>query len=145
MTLAEWKKNEWLVEHLSRRQEINHLFRLIERDLKDCRNKKLSLDWRFNIAYNAALQCANAALAAEGFRAAKDSHHFRVIQSLKFTLEINDKTIRKFDVFRKKRNISEYDRAGSVSIAEFDEMIALAEFLYKSASSWIKKNHTDLV
>ncbi|HNQ81930.1 MAG TPA: hypothetical protein PKI53_12575, partial [Candidatus Aminicenantes bacterium] len=75
----------------------------------------------------------------------KDSHHFRVIQSLKFTLEINDKTIRKFDVFRKKRNISEYDRAGSVSIAEFDEMIALAEFLYKSASSWMKKNHADLI
>ena len=57
----------------------------------------------------------------------------------------NDKTIRKFDVFRKKRNISEYDRAGSVSIAEFDEMIALAEFLYKSASSWMKKNHADLI
>ena len=145
MTLAEWKKNEWLAEHSSSRQEIKHLFRLIERDLKDCRNKELSLDWRFHIAYNAALQCANAALAAEGFRAAKDSHHFRVIQSLKFTLEINDKTIRKFDVFRKKRNISEYDQAGSVSISELDEMIALADFLYKSASSWMKKNHADLI
>ena len=117
MTLAEWKKNEWLVEHLSRRQEINHLFRLIERDLKDCRNKELSLDWRFNIAYNAALQCANDALAAEGFRAAKDSHHFRVIQSLKFTLEIIERRINKA-TFKVKKGEDPIDGCSRAEAAE---------------------------
>ncbi len=39
-----------------------------------------------SIAYNAALQTATAALAAAGYRATRDSHHYRVIQSLAFTI-----------------------------------------------------------
>ncbi len=138
MSLSEWVKNGWLIEHRTSRQEIEHLFRLVDRDLKDCRNQDLSLDWRFNIAYNAALQCAKAALAAAGFRAVKEAHHYRVIQSLRFTLKTEDKHIRTFDAFRKKRNISEYNHAGSISKAELSEMIALAENLRRSAEAWIK-------
>ena len=137
MSLAEWLKNGWLEEHETSRQEIRHLLRLADRDLTDCRNSTLSVDWRFNIAYNAALQCAKAALAAAGFRAAKDAHHFRVIQSLKLTLKSEDKFILKFDAFRKKRNISEYNHAGSISGTELDEMIGLAKDLRKSAEAWI--------
>jgi len=85
VSLSEWLKNGWLIEHRTSRQEIKHLLRLVDRDLVDCRNSTLSADWRFNIAYNAALQCAKAALAAAGFRAAKDAHHYRVIQSLSIT------------------------------------------------------------
>jgi len=38
-----------------------------------------------NIAYNAALQAAAAALAAAGYRASREQHHYRVIQSLRQT------------------------------------------------------------
>jgi hypothetical protein len=137
VSLSEWLKNGWLTEHKTSRQEIKHLLRLVDRDLVDCRNSTLSADWRFNIAYNAALQCAKAALAAAGYRAAKDAHHFRVIQSLKFTLKTDDKIIQTLDAFRKKRNVSEYNHAGTVTAVELDEISVLAGNLRKSVEAWI--------
>jgi hypothetical protein len=144
MSLTEWQKSGRLIEHKTSRQEIQHLFRLADRDLLDCRNPTLSADWRFNIAHNAALQCANAALAAAGFRAAREAHHFRVIQSLRFTLTPEDKIIQALDAFRKKRNISEYDHAGSVSAGELNKMISLAGDLRKSVEGWIMAEYPEL-
>jgi hypothetical protein len=82
----------------------------------------LPADWRCTIAYNAALQAATAALAAAGYRAARDNHHYRVIQSLEFTTAPGRKFIDTLDGFRKKRNVSSYDVAGAVSDKEADEM-----------------------
>ncbi len=145
MSLADWLNSGWLIEHKTNREEIRHLLRLADRDLADCRNRTLSADWRFNIAYNAALQCANATLAAAGYRAAKDAHHFRVIQSLKFTIGADVSKIQKFDAFRKKRNISEYDHVGAVSKTELPEMIELAVELRKSVEAWIVANFPELI
>jgi hypothetical protein len=78
-------KNGWLVAHKSSKQEITNLLGIVARDLKDSQAKDVSDDWRFAIAYNAALQAATAALAASGYRAGRDSHHYRVIQSLELT------------------------------------------------------------
>jgi hypothetical protein len=100
-------------------------------------------DWRFNIAYNAALQLASAALAAAGYLAERSNHHFRVIQSLEFTIAADAKTLRKFDLFRKKRNIADYERAETVSDLEAEEMRSLAASLRSSVAVWIKKNHPE--
>jgi hypothetical protein len=43
-----------------------------------------------------------------------------------------------FDGFRKKRNISSYDLAGSVSDREADEMFSLATNLREDVESWIR-------
>lgn len=142
--MSEWLKNGWLIEHKTSRQEIKHLLRLVDRDLDDCRNSTLSADWRFNIAYNAALQCAKAALAAAGYRAAKDAPHYRVIQSLKFTLKTDDKIIQTLDAFRKKRNVSEYNHAGAVTAIELDEISVLAGNLRKSVEAWIVAEYPSL-
>jgi len=74
MTLADWLKNGWLIEHETSRQEVSYILQLIDRDLQDCQKTNLSADWRFNIAYNAALQCANLALAVSGYRAGRINH-----------------------------------------------------------------------
>jgi hypothetical protein len=87
----------------------------------------LSSDWRLNIAYNAALQAATAALAASGYRAARESHHFRIIQSLAHTIGAPASLIAQFDQFRKKRNIGGYERAGIASDQEAKEMFLLAK------------------
>ena len=50
----------------------------------------------------------------------------------------DDKLIIQFDMFRKKRNISDYLRAGEVSDLEVKEMIALAKRLRNRAEEWIK-------
>jgi hypothetical protein len=52
-----------------------------------------------------------------GYRAARDAHHFRVIQSLRETIKADASTVLTFDAFRKKRNTAGYDRAGLVSDA----------------------------
>jgi len=113
--------------------------------LTDCLSPGLSADWRLNIAYNAALQAATAALAVCGYRATRDSHHYRIIQSLAHTIGADAKLINKFDRFRKKRNIGGYEQAGLVSDKEADEMVALAQQLRERIELWIRANHPELL
>jgi len=145
MSLENWLSSGWLVRHTASQREIGDLFGVAERDLADCRAAGLSSDWRMNIAYNAALQAATAALAAAGYRASRDSHHYRIIQSLAHTLGADRKVIGKFEQFRKKRNIGGYERAGLVSDQEADEMFELAAQLRKDAEEWIRDNHPELL
>lgn len=145
MNLSAWAKNGWLLEHKSSGQEITHLLALVDRDLADCQNAALSKDWRFNIAYNAALQCAKAALAASGHRASKGSHHYRVILSLEHTIGTEKKTINQLDAFRKKRNTSEYNHAGAVTDKELEEMIALAGRIRRSVEKWLRDEYPELI
>jgi hypothetical protein len=86
MSLSDWERNGWLIKHQTSVNEIRDLLQVVERDLADSDAEGLSADWRMHIAYNAALQAATIALAAEGYRAARESHHFRVIQSLRETM-----------------------------------------------------------
>lgn len=145
MSLKDWLNNGWLTEHKTSRQEIRNLLELADRDLNDCQSEGLSSDWRMNIAYNAALQTAAAALAACGYRASRDSHHYRIIQSLAFTLGVDVKFVAKFDQLRKKRNIGGYEQAGLVSQLEADEMFALAKQLREQTEKWIRLNHPKLL
>jgi len=145
MSLKNWLQNSWLVQHTTTPQEIANLLAIADRDLNACQVKQLPSDWRFAIAYNAALQAATAALAAAGYRASRDNHHFRVIQSLEFTLTPDTKVIATLDSFRKKRNISSYDLAGAVSDKEADGMFQLAEQLRADVEAWIKKTHPQLL
>jgi hypothetical protein len=82
MSLQSWLQNGWLVQHTTSPEEIANLLALSDRDLAACQVTQLPTDWRFAIAYNAGLQAATAALAAAGYRATRDNHHYRVIQCL---------------------------------------------------------------
>jgi hypothetical protein len=145
MSLHDWLRNAWLTEHESSREEIADLLKVIDRDLHDCQARDLSADWQLSIAYNAALQVAVAALAAEGYRTAREVHHHRAIQSLALTLGLDNTTIAQLDAFRKKRNISDYERAGGTSGQEAREMIALAERLREELVNWLRVQHPELV
>ncbi len=145
MTLQNWLHNGWLAPHETSPQEITDLLVLVNRDLCDCQAQGLSADWRLNISYNAALQAATAALAASGYRAARDSHHFRIIQSLKYTIDAPPLLINKFDKFRTKRNIGGYERAGMVSDQEAAEMYLLAKQLSDDVNAWLQNNHANLL
>lgn len=143
MSLKDWVNNGWLVEHKTSIEEIEDLLELSERDIKDCQVSGLSADWRLNIAYNAALQAATAALAASGYRASRDSHHYRVIQSLVYTVGVKTDLIKHFDAFRKKRNIGGYERVGLVSEQEVKEMKILAQDLLDMVKEWLKITHPE--
>ena len=106
MSLPEWEQNGWPTKHQTSKNEIDDLLQVVERDRADSAAENVSADWRMNIAYNAGLQAATAALAASGYRASRDSHHYRVIQSLKETIGLDNSVIATFDAFRKKPNIT---------------------------------------
>jgi hypothetical protein len=145
VSLQDWLNNDWLVEHDSSREEIADLLSIVERDLTDCQSPGLSADWRLAIAYNAALQIALAGLALAGYRVAREAHHFRAIQSLSLTLGCDDDTVSQLDAFRKKRNISDYERAGNVSDQEASEIYQLAKQLYNHFLQWTHQRHPQLL
>lgn len=145
MSLQQWLDNGWLVRHTTSAGEIQDLFALADRDLADCQSAGLSDDWRFGIAYNAALQLATAALYASGYKPARgQSHHLRVIQSLQYTIAAEAVLVDQLDGFRIKRNTGTYDRAGSVSTAEAQEMVALARALRARIDQWLVTNYSHL-
>ena len=145
MNLDNWLSNGWLTKHTTSPEEIENLLSVSDRDLSDCRSEGLSADWKMNIAYNAALQAATAALAAAGYRATRVSHHYRVIQSLAYTIGADTRLISRFDQFRKKRNIGGYERAGLVSDQEANEMFDLARELRQDVEKWIRDNYPELL
>jgi hypothetical protein len=145
MSLAEWQKNGWVTSHKTSPKEITELLSIAARDLADSQTKGLSPDSQLGIAHNAALQVATAALAASGYRASREAHHYRVIQSLRHTIGANPDLVAQLDSFRKKRNISDYDRAGAVSDQEAKEMFILAKTLRETVISWLKKNHPEFL
>jgi len=118
MSLADWQTNGCLMPHQTSAREIADLLAVVERDLADSAAKNLSADWRMNIAYNAALQAATAALAAAGYRASGDQHHYRIIHSLRETIGAASALVATFDAFRKKRNITGYERVGFETIIQ---------------------------
>ena len=144
MSLKDWERSGWIENHRPSRREIAEIFSAVSRDLKTSAQPGLDMDWKFAIAYNAALQSANAALAASGYRARREAHHYRVIQSLAFTIEAEPELIELLDRFRKKRNLGTYERAGAISKKEAAEMRNLALLLRDRISAWIKTHHPDL-
>jgi hypothetical protein len=118
---------------------------VVERDLADSGREGLSADWRMAIAYNAALQAATAALAAAGYRASRDQHHYRVIQSLRETIRAAASLVNTLDAFRKKRNVTGYERVGLVSDADAESMRELALRVRDAVTTWLRKRHPGLV
>jgi hypothetical protein len=95
------------------------------------------------LALRHRLQCGiarTAALAAAGYRASRENHHYRVIQSLELTLGKDAKFVRAFDSFRSKRNVGNYDVGGGISHREVEEMTGIAKTLQQEVEQWICTN-----
>jgi len=145
VSLEDWLNEGRLKSHKTNRKEIEQLFAVFERDMADAQAVGLSVDRRFATAYNAALMAARAALAASGYRTSGEGGHYWTIQSLAFTIELDNKVINKLNKFRQKRNISDYEMIGMVSEQEVREMVALAQELRELVMAWLEKNHPELI
>lgn len=141
MSLKTWAENGWLQALTFERDEILKILDAVDRDLATARVPDLHPDWKFNIAYNAVIGAAAAALAAEGYRAAREQHHHRVLESLRLTLEIDAALSRKLDICRKKRNVGVYQQVGTISEEEAQEMIETAENVRARTIAWLKTRH----
>jgi HEPN domain-containing protein len=145
MSLNLWLEKGWLKEHKPTSREIAELLAVADRALKDCQVPELSSEGKLDIAHNAALQSSAAALAATGYRASREAYHYYVIQSLSFTLQLEERIIRRLHKLRRKRNISDYERPGMVTEKEAEEMIALAKQLRDDVEQWLRAHYPGLV
>lgn len=144
MTLQQWAENGWLEPHLTSREEIANLLAIVERDLADA-GGGISADWRFGIAYNAALKLCTVLLYAAGYRATRMLQHYRTIQALPLILGQEYRADAAYlDNSRKKRNIVEYDYVGGATEDEALELIAYVIELRDKVLAWLRENHPTL-
>ncbi len=145
MSLQQWHEYGWLRLHGTSRKEIVNLFRIIARDVQDA-GGDISADWRFGIAYNAALKLCTILLYAEGYRPEKTLQHYRTIQSLPLILgKDHEKDAHYLETCRTKRNTVEYDYVGGVSEEDADELIGFVKELQDQVILWLKEKHPELL
>ena len=145
MSLHKWLEYGWLHSHQSSPNEISDLLRIIDRDLQDAVGD-ISADWRFGIAYNAALKLCTILIYAEGYRAEKTLQHFRTLQALPLILGNHHEADAKYlDTCRNKRNVAEYDYAGRISEDDVDELVGFVKELREKVIQWLRANHPEFL
>jgi hypothetical protein len=86
--------------------EIDGLIRSGKARLKDAQTESLSLDGRFDLAYNAAHAFSLAALRWHGYRS---ENRYTVFQCLQHTVKLPLEQWRVLDHAHRKRNVAEYE------------------------------------
>lgn len=122
-------------EVAKRLQEMEHVAR---RHLADAQAPGLSPDAKHNLAYTAGRVAAEMVMTAEGYRAgrAMGKHaavfiFLRVAAKGKWSVEADY-----FDRRRRSRNVSEYERAGTISPTEADRVAHAAQRLLDEVCAW---------
>ena len=140
MSLELWEKNGWLRKHQTSAQEIKSVLSLAERDIEEASREVMSIDWKFNIAYNAGLQLATIAMLAAGYRAGRgESKHYRVIQALPLVMGEKYTALKNYlDNCRRKRNVSAYDAVGTISEKEAVDLLKTVKDFKTELESWLK-------
>ncbi len=94
-------------------EEIAGLVRSGAARLKDSKNDSLSIESRFDLAYNAAHTLSLAALRYHGYRS---QSRYLVFQCLQHTLNLPNEQWRVLDSAHRKRNMAEYE--GDIDVDE---------------------------
>lgn len=143
MNLKDLLNQGRLRQYKTSKKEIKNLLALVIRDIKDAKVEGLSTDRKFACAYNAVLQLATILLYCKGYKPEGAGHHFTVFQAMKIIMGTDYYTLADyFDSCRSKRNITDYDYAGTISDLEAKELVEEAEKFLGVTLNWLKKNYT---
>lgn len=127
-------------------EEIARFLRKIDRKLADSRSRAISPDSRFDLAWEAVLQVALAALRANGFRATSQAGHQAIaIQTLDRSVGVPKERIRLLETFRKNRSAGLYEGSFEPSEAEVEALIRAAAELRDLYRSWLESVHPELL
>ena len=145
MTLDNLLAIHKLVRQAPDKGGITKLLHAATRNLADAQLAALSSDNRFDAAYKAIMQCAMAALWANGYRTStsQPGHHQTAIQTLPKTLGVPPKTVIVLDALRKQRNASDYE-GDPVSDAALASCLDEAAKLLAMLQQWLAREHPDL-
>lgn len=124
---------------------ISRLLAAAERNISDAKVVVVSAENRFDAAYKAIMQIANAALQANGYRTltSKPGHHQTMIQLLALTLGTDSNTVILLDAMRKQRNVADYS-GDIVPESAVKDCIAQAEKLLTNFKIWLTINGPEL-
>jgi hypothetical protein len=130
VTIGQLKREEATPE------EIAGLVRSGVTRLEDSNNMTISIESRFDLAYNAAHALSLAALRQAGYRS---GNRFIVFQCLEHTVGLPSEQWRVLSEAHRKRNLAEYE--GDVNVAEplIEAMIRVAQEIADRVSPVSKK------
>ncbi|BAN36921.1 hypothetical protein SCD_n03122 (plasmid) [Sulfuricella denitrificans skB26] len=100
--------------------------------LQDAKLSTLSLESRFDLAYNAAHAAALSALRVHGYRS---DNRYLVFQCLEHTLGYKPEQWLLLNQAHKKRNLAEYEGDLDVTAGFVEELIARVESLIAAAQA----------
>ena len=127
-------------------EELARYLGRVRRKLEDSRQKNISLDSRFDVAFEALLQIALAALRANGYRTTSGAGHQQLaIQALPKTIGVSAGDVRALDEFRKKRSAGLYLAEFEPSEAEVGALVGAVERLHKQLLAWLKAKRPELL
>jgi len=106
--------------------ELDGLVQSGHRRLADARVANLSIEGRFDLAYNASHSLALAALRWHGYRS---DHRYLVFQCLPFTLGMESAQWRLLSLCHERRNLAEYEGHLEVEERLVAELIDMAEVI----------------
>ncbi len=128
-----------------RKAEPGGLLAAARRRLEDATNPSVHLETRLEQAYAAILNCALAALRAEGYRPARGpGQHARTLETLQYTVGVPPARIDYYHLLRSLRHKELYEGTIDVSLAQVEEAVKEAARLLQETQSWLSKRYPSL-
>lgn len=125
---------------------VQRLLDAARRNLADAAVTQISAENRFDAAYKCIMQCAMAALWANGYRTptSQPGHHQTAIQCLPKTIGAVDRTVIVLDALRKQRHLSDYE-GNPVSTETVAACMKEARSLLEVVDAWLRQHRPDLL
>ena len=147
MSLEQWLRNNWLRRDEATVAEIQRLLQVVDRNLGDAQTPGLSVDGRFQHAYDAALQLCMIPLRACGYQVKKgEGHHKHGIDSLRLTLgDPWADTADHIERCSRLRGQVVYESIGLVSEHDAGDLLIMAQRLRGDVINWLRDQHPELL
>ena len=125
---------------------IARLLAAAERNLADAQLVGLSAENRFDTSYKAIMQCAMAALQANGYRTltSQPGHHQTALQTLSLTIGLPNERLIVLDALRKQLNLADY-QGDSVPEQTAAECFGQAQQLLTDVKAWLAAHKPKLL
>ena len=124
--------------------EIARFLAKVGTKLADSTSRSISLDSRFDLAYEAILQLGLTALRANGLRPdSRGGHHILALQTLDTSIGFPKEQLRVIDQFRRRRAEGLYDGRFDPSEAEVNALIEMAQRIKVHLETWLTREHPE--
>ena len=129
-----------------RKEEIQGILQVADRDLNDAAVPGLSSDRLFIIAYEAVLTLASIPIRCAGYETHGQGHHWTTFQALPLAMgdDLQDLSDY-FESCRNKRNVGAYDRSGGISRSEAAELLTEAVAFKAAVTKWVRDKFPELL